>query len=239
MHGTNKPIKSLYPKKAVQSINTKDDLCLPKTRADFVYQILKDKIISGQIRPGTRIDQGSLSKEMGLSETPIREALRQLTSEGFIIYLPHIGAVVKKFTKREMEEFLEVRSILEIAATDKSIPLLTPEDLEGLRSLFAGMTKAANEGDYHQYISLNKKFHLLLVSRCRNSFLVDMVSNLWDRSEITQHVFENEPEMMLESNRYHSEILDAISSSKFSKARELVKQHKAKTYESYLLALED
>src|SRR3989338_6829835 len=115
----------------------------PLTLRERIVDFIKDSIISGRLRPGERVPEQEIAQSLGISRTPIREAFRQLESEGFISVTPRKGAVVSPITDKDVNEFYAIKSLLEGFAAKTACPKLAQKDIKRLESLNAQIAKCA------------------------------------------------------------------------------------------------
>src|SRR4030067_1886998 len=111
----------------------------PVTLRERIVDFIKDSVVSGRLKPGERVPEQEIAESFGISRTPIREAFRQLESEGFIPITPRKGAVVSPITDKDVSEFYEIKSLLEGKAATTACDKLTPRDIEKLGALNAKM----------------------------------------------------------------------------------------------------
>src|SRR5579864_4811379 len=123
-----------------------------RTLAEKVREGIRRDILGGGYRPGQRIGQETLARQHGTSRIPIREALRQLASEGLVVLEPHVGAKVATLDRRELDEVYQIREQLEPFAIAKSVPLLTDADRDVLRNCVDEMDVAASADEISRWI---------------------------------------------------------------------------------------
>ncbi|RUU53480.1 GntR family transcriptional regulator, partial [Mesorhizobium sp. M2C.T.Ca.TU.002.02.1.1] len=123
-----------------------------------VTDALRDAILSGRLRPGSRVRQEELAEEYGISRIPVREALRQLESEGLVILVPNSGAWISKLDRAECIEIYKIRERLEPLALSESSANLSPETLARLEDLVSRIEAA---GSIDEFLQLDREFHLL------------------------------------------------------------------------------
>lgn len=131
-----------------------------RTLQNRVSHILREAILRGDLEQGEHLVQDELAKELGVSRMPIREALRQLESEGMIVFEPYRGAVVKLLTIKEIDEIYTLRATLESIAMKKSVPKLSNNDLKQMEKLLIEMEQSVE--DANVFIEANIEFHRLL-----------------------------------------------------------------------------
>src|SRR5690606_31788629 len=115
------------------------------TQKQRAYQFLREKLIAGELNPGSRLSDLALAKEIGMSRTPVREAINQLASEDLVELVPHNGAFVKVPDEREVEELYDLRQLLETFAVERAAAQIGAENLQRLESLIESMDEIIAE----------------------------------------------------------------------------------------------
>ncbi len=118
---------------------------MPLTLKQHAYQVILDKLMAGSLAPGVRLSDDALARELGISRSPIREAISQLSTEGLVEYRPRSGAYVKALSRREYEELYDIREALEGHAAAKAAERISGADLGELTELVAAMRAIACE----------------------------------------------------------------------------------------------
>lgn len=151
------------------------------TKADEAFSVLRRKIERGQLPGGAKLTLQSLSDEMQMSLTPIREALRMLQAHGLVEYRPHHGHVVTRYSIPRAEEIYLLRATLEPLATRLAAEHATPEELETIRGLHEEFRAAAEKEDGHQgvVVDLNALWHRSVYEAAHSAFLDDFIDRLW------------------------------------------------------------
>jgi DNA-binding GntR family transcriptional regulator len=133
---------------------------------------LRDMIIDGRLKPGTRINEGALGKALGVSRTPMREAIKFIASEGLIELIPGRGAVIKVLTQRDVREMLEVLCALETMAARIGCQVATSDQIAAIETLHEQMMQYYKSGDRLEYYKLNQAIHSGIAQLAGNNFLV-------------------------------------------------------------------
>ncbi len=175
-----------------------------------VYEYLRDAINRGDLKPGAFIDQNSLSTEMGISRTPLRDALIQLEVEGFVSILPRRGVVVNRLDEDTVRRLYEIIGALEGAAVVAVYDQLARQDFARLRTLNADMVVAIDAGDFDRYYTLNLEFHDTFLGRSDNDALVRTVRTCKQRLYDFPRAPKFVPEWELRSTAEHAEFLDLL-----------------------------
>jgi DNA-binding GntR family transcriptional regulator len=194
---------------------------------DRVYEQIKAAIQDGRIKPGQRLVQDALARQLGISRSPVREAIVRLGQEGFIHLEPHRGAVVRPVTDREMDQIYQVRQLLEPFAAAEAATHATDEEIERLAAVQREAESQRDALNPADIFWVNGEFHRILVAPCRNEVLVGLLASLWER-QVTFNAFavyseqSGATEHML---REHQAILEAFRDRRSEKVRTLVDYH--------------
>ena len=177
-----------------------------------VYEYLRDAINRGQLHAGSYLDQKELSESLGISKTPLRDALIQLETEGFVSILPRRGVLVNELSLEDIRHIYEIVGALEGVALVSVANLLGVRQLQGMRSLNREMVVAVEAGDFDTYYSRNLAFHDVFLRLSGNASLVRTVENLKHRLyDFPRRVrFISEWEMA--STAEHAAFLDLLES---------------------------
>jgi len=179
-----------------------------ETLGSQMYDLLRDRILSGEIPGGAHIAQSTLSEEMGISRIPIRDALQRLESDGLVTG-DEIGRyTVVPFTAEDAEEIYAIRRKLEPFAVEMAAGRLSDEVLATLKALHAELTQAARDRDLKRYTELNVQFHTAIYEASGMRRLVRIIRGLWRGvPQLTPIVLEGR---ITRSQREHDEILKRL-----------------------------
>ncbi|NOZ71955.1 MAG: GntR family transcriptional regulator [Chloroflexi bacterium] len=147
--------------------------------ADLVFNSLRDAIIQGSLQPGTWLRQAPLAEELGVSQMPVREALKRLVAEGLAERIPYKGVKVVEFTPEDIVDISTNRLVLESLAVRLAAPLITDEELAELRKILEESEKCVTEEEVSRRRVLNNEFHLLICKASRRRYLVHLIEALW------------------------------------------------------------
>jgi DNA-binding GntR family transcriptional regulator len=196
-----------------------------RTLAAHVHARIRDAILTGALKAGARIDQNQIADALSVSLAPVREALKGLEAEGFVTILPRRGAFVAKTSITDLDELYYARALIEGETLYQAVPLLTPEHLDDLQRLIGRMKQVSADGNVNAYITLNREFHLGLYRVLGNQTLLQVIHNLWERSELYRYRYmfttHNPERVHLE----HQAILDACRQRDQQAARESAMRH--------------
>ena len=154
----------------------------PLTR--LVVDSLRERILGGSLPPGERLVEGRLSEELGVSRMPVREALRQLASEGLVTIEPRRGATVTQFSEEQIRELVEVRATLEGLNAKLAARRHDDAKITELQAILSEGVRLAETGDPLTLMRLNERFHEALANIASNSVLRDMMASLRDRTAL-------------------------------------------------------
>ena len=152
-----------------------------KSLREQVYDHLRQLLNRGELRPGAPLDLDALEAQLGVSRTPLRDALLQLESEGFVTILPRRGVEVRPLTRDDVRHLYEIVGALEGAALLAAFPRLGPAEAAALRRLNREMKRAVEASDFDLYYERNLAFHDVFLDRCDNERLVRLVRTLKQR----------------------------------------------------------
>jgi DNA-binding GntR family transcriptional regulator len=200
-----------------------------KTKNLLVYEKLRRGITKGTLRPGQKLVMASLAKKFGTSETPVREAIRRLESDGYVIFTPHSGAMVTEINKQELSEIYLIRISLEALATRLAVPFISKEDKAWLKKKNDEMKMAVEKGRHENLARLNKAFHLRIYKAAPYPRLYKMIAELWDAFERWPSIFSYVPERGETAIQEHEQILEALEKKDVDLADRLMTEQKTNT----------
>lgn len=205
-----------------------------KRKVEAVYNYLLKRLLSLECKPNERLKVAEIAEACDVSETPVREALRQLESEGYVRITPNRGAKAVGFTKEKIEEISEIRGVLEGYLTRVSIDYLSINDLRNLKDLNDEMAEAAENNDYERYIVLNKTFHRSIYEHTNKEEWLRLVDQLWAKWSFMGNIFVMSADRMTESVAEHEELLQLITNRKYADVEAFVRMHKRKALEVWI-----
>jgi DNA-binding GntR family transcriptional regulator len=194
----------------------------PLTLREQIVDFIKDAIVRGRLKPGERVPEQEIAENFGISRTPIREAFRQLESEGFITVIPRKGAVVSPLTDKDVSEFYVIKSLLEGFAARTACDKLTHKEIKRLESLNASMVKCSERGDFKGFFKLDNQFHDTFLKACGNDKLFTLIHHLVQQFERFRITALSLPGRMQESLTQHKEIIEAFEKSEADLVETLV-----------------
>ncbi len=168
---------------------------------DVVFQTLRQAILRGELQPGERLMEIQLANKLGVSRTPIREAIRKLELEGLVLMIPRKGAEVAEITEKSLRDVLEVRGSLEELAVELACERITQEQMEELKSAAKEFEITLKNGDLTEYAEADVKFHDVIYQATDNMRLIQLLYNL--REQMYRYRVE-----YLKRTEVHSSLLD-------------------------------
>ena len=145
---------------------------------DVVFSTLREAILKGELKPGERLMELQLAEKMGVSRTPIREAIRMLEQEGLAVTIPRRGAQVAGMTEKDMEDALEIRAALDELAVQLACDAITEDQLKQLKQAMKNFEESTRSGDVKRIAEADVEFHDAIYTATGNEKLVSMLNNL-------------------------------------------------------------
>ncbi len=193
---------------------------------DRAYEEIKNGLITGAFPPGEIITVEPLAKDLGTSGQPVREALTRLVGEGILQQLPNRSVQVPLMSRKEFDEIIEARVLMEGTAAAKAAKNVTPELIRELEKHFAAMDKAIKRKS-PKYYQHNHEFHFLIYRASASDVIFSIIERLWFRGgSMFRDIAKNAAlleERLSEGQTHHQELLDAIRSGSPSKAEQAIR----------------
>lgn len=193
-----------------------------QTLRERILETIRESILRGTLKPGEKVAEPELAERFGISRTPIREAFRQLESEGYLTVIPRKGAVVTSLSERDVEEFYTIKSILEGYAARVAAVKLSEKDIERLESINDRLEKLAREGDIKTFFRVHNEFHELFIRAAGNEKLAELIGQLMMKFNRLRMASLSLPGRMEISVKEHRKILEAFRKQDGEKADRLV-----------------
>ena len=192
---------------------------------DVVFNTLRQAILKGELKPGERLMEIALAERLGVSRTPIREAMRKLELEGLVVMIPRRGAQVANITEKDLNDVLEVRIALENMAIEKACENMTEDAMKKLWVAAKGFERTTAEGDLVKMAEADVAFHEIIYQASDNRRLIQVLNNM--REQIyryrVEYLKEEETRNLLVKE--HEEITKAIRERDIKNARRIAYQH--------------
>jgi DNA-binding GntR family transcriptional regulator len=195
------------------------------SQAERLCAVIEEEILSFKLKPGDKLDEARLAERYGTSRTPVREALRQLSSAGLIVLRPHRGAVVAKLGMRELVELLEVTAELEGACGRLAAKAGLKCDFDTIDHALDLCRQNAAKNDFQGYQLANEAFHDAISRACGNSYLVKLTESVRKRTATYRRLDLERPNRLKSSVEEHASIACAIRDGLPDEADRLLRLH--------------
>lgn len=202
---------------------------LHMTKADIAREHIQAMILSGQASPGTRITTREVSDSLGISDTPIREAIKTLAAEGWLEVQSHIGAVVKEVSVEQIHEVSLLRGVIGDLAIRLGHARFTPERLDQIDRNIEASQDVIDRGDYPGFAAMNYEFHELICDSALTPWCAWSLENLRGMMSMERHGLPLLPERLIAAFQEHVEIRDLLRDGDFDGAAEMVRVHERRT----------
>jgi len=190
-----------------------------------VYRVLKSRIIKGSFKPGTKLLENKIAEQMGISRTPVREAIRELASEGFVTLSPNRGVVIRSVSAENIREVLQIRSVLEGLAARLATYVITEEEIKELENYNKKMEKPANKIDVFAYSEVDIKFHEFIANVCKNKQLIKIRKNISSQALRYRISSLRIPGRLQKTIKEHWNIVEAIKAKDPKRADRMGRKH--------------
>jgi DNA-binding GntR family transcriptional regulator len=195
--------------------------------------VIRKLIFDRALKPGERIDEQALAKELGISRTPLREALKVLQNEGLVKLVPRRGCFVAKLTERDVDEIYAMIGLLESACAARAAELATPGDIARLRKITQRMVQMAAEKNYKKYFDANLAAHAAVLEIAGNRWQRSVIEYLRGLCRLWPYVsVGNIPGRLEESLREHEALCAAIEAHDAPRAQDIMRRHIGHTLEA-------
>lgn len=200
-----------------------------RTLHDEVLERLRDMIIEGRLEPGQRINEGPVGAQLGVSRTPLREAIKTLASEGLVEILPAKGAIVRKFTARDLYQILEVLKTLEQLGGRMACEQASDATIAAIQSLHERMLALYETRERLEYFKLNQAIHSAIVAASGNDVLVEMHATLQSRIKRLRFIGNEGPVKWAGAVAEHEEMMTALAKRDAAALSEAIGRHMDQT----------
>jgi DNA-binding GntR family transcriptional regulator len=198
---------------------------------DTIVTRLRDMIIEGALEPGTRLHEGQLGEQLGISRTPLREAIKYLASEGLVELVPSRGAVVRRFGRKDVEDMMLVIRTLEELAGRLACRSASDSGIAAVRRVHDEMIARYEAGDRLAYYKLNQQIHSMVVDLADNQALAQVHSGLQMRLKRVRFIGHEGPERWAAAVSEHGEMIEALEARDADRLAEVLTRHLTKAWE--------
>ncbi|KUJ66733.1 GntR family transcriptional regulator [Streptomyces albus subsp. albus] len=192
---------------------------------DQVADILRAAISSGELLPGTVHSAPVLAAGLGVSATPVRDAMLTLAREGMVEPVRNKGFRITEVSDRDLDEYLQLRELIEVPTIGRVTRLASVEDLESMRPVAQEIVAAAGRHDLTGYLDADRRFHLQLLGLAGNTRLVEVVGDLRKRSRLLGLADQDRSGRLMASAQEHLELLDLMIAGDAAGAERLMRRH--------------
>ena len=192
---------------------------------DVVFNTLREAILRGDLVPGERLMELQLASKLGVSRTPIREAIRMLEQEGLAITIPRKGAIVAGMTEKDMQDVLEIREALEELSVQVACDKITAEEIEKLQKNMKNFEHSLKSGDLKKMAQADVEFHDVIYQATDNPKLISMLNNLREQMYRYRVEYLKNPENHEQLLKEHEAIYKGIVEKDKAVVTEMIRKH--------------
>ena len=192
---------------------------------DVVFNTLRRAILKGELEPGERLMEIALANKLGVSRTPIREAIRKLELEGLVVMIPRKGAEVARITEKDLRDVLEVRTSLEKLAIELACDRVTEEDISDLKLACKDFEESFSKDDLTTIAEKDVAFHDIIFRATKNARLIQILNNLREQMYRYRLEYLKDTQSHNRLVEEHQKIVDAIIDKNKEEAVRLIQEH--------------
>ncbi len=200
----------------------------PASLSEIAYEAIKKSLLQmdlSAIEDEQRIDERTLAEKLGISRTPVREAINRLVIEGYLKVVPRKGVFVVKKSKKEIIEILLVRSVLEGLAAKLATEHVTGEEIERMKDIFAPFNSRNIKRKFLEYAEANIRFHELVIQISQCGKLIELAGSIFDHMRWIRFQSVVHEDRLIKSHREHLKIIEALEKRDANLAERLMKKH--------------
>lgn len=192
---------------------------------DVVFNTLRKAILRGDLKPNERLMELPLAKKLGVSRTPVREAIRKLELEGLVVMYPRRGAKVAQITVKSIRDVLEIRRVLEVLAVTKACKNITQEGIMQLRTALKQFKDVINSEDLTKVAEADVKFHDTIYNATNNPKLIGILNNLREQMYRYRMEYIKDKTSHIMLVKEHEELVNAIVNRDVKNATKIAEKH--------------
>jgi DNA-binding GntR family transcriptional regulator len=208
-----------------------------KPLRDVIFNTIREAIIAGELKPGERLMEVQLAEKMGVSRTPVREAIRKLELEGMVEMIPRKGAHVAEVSVKDIMDVLEVRASLDGLATSLAATRITPEEIKELKHVYTQFVTNVEKDNVSGTIKKDVEFHDVIYRASRNEKLIQISNNLKEQVQRFRVIYLKGFGSTRDVIREHEQIIEAITTNNSDMALKIAYDHIKKQEETIIKAL--
>ena len=210
------------------------NLVAPPSLKEMAFQAIKEAILSNKLEPGKIYNEQALAKELGISKTPVREALLDLAARGFVTFLPRRGVQVNVLTEKDIRDLYNFRAALETAIIRCITPRVTDETIRRIEAIYKKEEEAIRNDNRRGYLKIDREFHLSLASLSENQYMILALENVRDLIDWMGWKALLRKERMLEVYEEHGRIIQRLKERDTEGAVKMMEEHIRVTKENVL-----
>ncbi len=197
----------------------------PESLAKMAYESIRNSILSAQWKIGELYNEKAIAADLGISRTPVREALLELASQDLIIFLPRRGLMVNRFNRRDVDEIFELRKAIELAAIEKITEASPPHDLFEIEESLFKQRRAVKEKDYLTFMEADRLFHTSFSELTNNRRMISILGNLRDMIHLMGYKALSAEGRASKVIDEHERIFQAVKKGQPQEARQAMGYH--------------
>jgi len=208
-----------------------------------VYSLIRQQILLRRFQAGEKLDIYRLADQLGVSRTPVKDAVNRLALEGLVEIVPRRGTFVTKFGRKDIEELFDARCMVELWAAQKAMKRVTDQEIRQLQDLVAEgsklLKKARGEFDYESFSVLNARFHRLMLEFAGSRKLVDIYNSLHTHVQVTRAMSQRALEACQLAQAEHEKVVEAYKQRDLKKLKAAITTHLESTLQGSLKVVEE
>lgn len=205
---------------------------------EVVYETLREAIRSGVLTSGERLMEIQVAEELGVSRTPVREAIRRLEAEGLVVMIPRRGTYVSDMSLRDISDVFEIREALEVLAVSLAAERITDMEMEDLERMMVEFDEVVNKNNVDGLVELDIRFHTKLYEASRNVRLIAILNNLREQTTRFRMTSMSVPGRMQDTLDEHRAIIEALGRRDPEEASKVTQYHLARAETIFLESAE-
>ena len=210
-----------------------------KPLRELVCEHIREAIINGTFAPGERLMEIQMADEMGVSRTPVREAIRKLEMEGFVVMIPRRGTYVSNMSIKDINDVYEIRISLDTLAAGLAAERISDEELEELQRLLVKVGNAIEENDMAKVVEADIEFHDVLYKASRNERLRNIINNLREQITVIRGVSMRYPGRLKDTQEEHRRLVESIAARNVEKSQEIARIHLENAERTLMIAMSE
>ncbi len=210
-----------------------------KPLRELVCEHIREAIINGTFAPGERLMEIQMADEMGVSRTPVREAIRKLEMEGFVVMIPRRGTYVSNMSIKDINDVYEIRISLDTLAAGLAAERISDEELEELQRLLVKVGAAIEKNDMAKVVEADIEFHDVLYKASRNERLRNIINNLREQITVIRGVSMRYPGRLKDTQDEHRRLVESISARNVEKSQEMARIHLENAEKTLMAAMSE